>query len=353
MPDSPQVNCSSQEITNVRQAQWDSARKLRQTCWKGDEEALTTEPLGIVIPTHNRSAALLECLAHLENQTFNDFEVVVVDDGSTDTTPEQIAVYQAHTPLHIRYVRQENRGPAKARNLGISMLGTPLCLMLGDDIFASPTLVQRHVQAHAAEPDIRVACLGFTRWSTSGQRVTPFMRWLDEANVQFAYNLLLTGAKPDWRHFYSSNLSVKTDLLRRFAFNEEFPYAAMEDIELGYRIEKRFGLEIRFNPEAVADHLHPTTFRQACRRMVRAGYSAGLFYDLWPEQRPPQPSGARLGLVNKIARSPLLLNLSTVAVDLITAAVCPNRLLPYILHAHSQVGLDNQLNGDRRLAHHL
>ena len=82
------------------------------------------------------------------------------------------------------------------------------------------------------------------------------MKWLDKANMQFSYPLLFAGANADWRNFYTSNLSVKTELLRRFAFNEEFPYAAMEDTELGYRIKRRFGLEVKFVPEAVADHLH-------------------------------------------------------------------------------------------------
>jgi GT2 family glycosyltransferase len=122
------------------------------------------------------------------------------------------------------------------------------------------------------------------------------MRWLDEANVQFAYSLLLAGAKPDWSHFYTSNLSVKTELLRQFAFNEEFPYAAMEDMELGYRIKKQGGLDLRLLPEALADHLHPTTFRQACARMVRAGYSMGLFFDLWPEQRPQEQAEIASGV---------------------------------------------------------
>jgi glycosyltransferase involved in cell wall biosynthesis len=310
---------------------------------------MSTKPLGIVIPTHNRPAALLECLAHLENQTFQDFEVVVVDDGSTDNTRQQMEAYQAATPLSIRYVRQENGGPAKARNLGISMLESPICLMLGDDIFASPILVQRHFQAHQEGPEISVAVLGFTRWSTSGQEVTPFMRWLDQANMQFAYPLLFAGAKADWRNFYTSNLSVKTELLRRFAFNEEFPYAAMEDAELGYRIERRFGLEVKFVPEAVADHLHPTTFRQACGRMVRVGYSYGLFYELWPEQKPAYMSWWRKALVHVIARIPWLQKLLTVAVDLLTEAVCPNPLIGFILRTYFAVGRRNQLKSSPRL----
>lgn len=315
----------------------------------GKAKALSTKPLGIVIPTHNRSTALLECLRRLEHQSFPSFEVVVVDDGSTDATPEMMKAYLADSPLSIRYVRQVNCGPAKARNLGVSMLDTPVCLLLGDDIFASPALVQRHLEAHQKDGDMRIAALGLTRWSDSGQEVTPFMRWLDEANVQFAYPLLLSGVKPNWRHFYSSNLSLKTDLLRRFAFDEKFPYAAMEDIELAYRIDKSFGLIINFLPDAVADHLHPTTFRQACKRMIRAGYSAGLFYDLWPEQRPPEPRGLRQTGVRMIARSRSLLKLSTAAVDLITEAACPNPFIPYLLRAYFEIGLENQLR-TRRVA---
>ncbi len=98
------------------------------------------------------------------------------------------------------------------------------------------------------------------------------MRWLDESSTQFAYKELLSGSQTaDWRHFYTSNLSVKAALLREFPFCERFPYAAMEDNELGYRITTRYGLTLKFIPEALAEHWHPTTFRQACERMVRCG----------------------------------------------------------------------------------
>jgi glycosyltransferase involved in cell wall biosynthesis len=303
---------------------------------------MSTKALGIVIPTHNRCSALLTCLAHLENQTFRDFEVIVVDDGSSDTTQQQMEAYQANTSLCLQYVRQENSGPAKARNLGISMLSSPVCLMLGDDIFPSSALIQLHVQLHQSQPDLRLVGLGLTRWATTGQKVTPFMRWLDEANLQFSYPLLIAGAKPDWRHFYTSNLSVKTELLRQFTFNENFPYAAMEDMELAYRIERSIGLDVRFLPEAVADHLHPTTFLQACRRMVRVGYSFGFFYELWPEQQP-HPLGRRQAAMEMFARSPLLLKLLTHTTDLLSKAVFPNPLISFVLYCHFEAGLQSRL----------
>jgi glycosyltransferase involved in cell wall biosynthesis len=309
---------------------------------------LSGKALSVLIPTFNRPDALMECLAHLERQTFKGFEVVVVDDGSTDSTPKRIETYITKSTLEIRYVSQKNGGPAKARNLGISLLRTPLCLMLGDDIFASPNLVETHLKLHQKHADLGVAALGLTRWSPSGQVITPFMRWLDRSSTQFAYDDLLAGSQADWKHFYTSNLSVKTDLLRRFPFCENFPYAAMEDCELGYRIERQLGLTLKFIPDALADHLHPTTFRQACDRMVRVGYSARLFHELWPEQRQPLNWWKRT-VRNTLTRSPQLLKLLMRAADLCTPVLCPNPFMLCALACYRAIGYQSQRDRDGKL----
>jgi GT2 family glycosyltransferase len=234
-------------------------------------------PLAVVIPTYNRAYVLMQCLKHLEDQNCKDFEVVIVDDGSTDTTPVRMEAYLRSTPLAIRYTCQENGGPARARNHAISMVEAPIALLIGDDIFASPALVAEHLQLHQKRPAESVAGLGLSRWSEKGQSVTPFMQWLDSDGVQFDYGPLLRGKSPDWADFYTSNLSLKTKVLKEFPFDETFPYAAMEDMELACRIEARNGLEMVFLPEALAHHLHPTTFAQACRRMVMVGESTAHF----------------------------------------------------------------------------
>jgi cellulose synthase/poly-beta-1,6-N-acetylglucosamine synthase-like glycosyltransferase len=309
---------------------------------------LSGKALSVVIPTFNRADALLECLAHLEKQTFKDFEVVVVDDGSTDSTSKQMERYLTGTPLAIRYVYEENGGPAKARNRGISLLRTPLCLMLGDDIFASPNLVEAHLRLHQKYANLEVVALGFTKWSTSGQVITPFMRWIDESSTQFSYKDLLAGGQANWKHFYTSNLSVKTELLRKFPFKESFPYAAMEDSELGYRIEKQFGLTLKFVAEAQADHLHPTTFRQACDRMVRVGYSCRLFYELWPEERPPSNLLKRTAKRVFIRNSMLLKLLMSVA-NVCSRVFCPNPFMLFALACHLEIGYQSQRDGNGKL----
>lgn len=297
----------------------------------GDETAAPA--ISILIPTFNRRDALLECLAHLERQSFADFEVILVDDGSTDGTAQAIHQYLESASLRLRFFQQQNSGPAKARNLAVSLARAPLCVIIGDDIMASPTFLAEHLALHRAHPELPVAGLGLTRWSETRQLVTPFMRWMDESGSQFAYGDLLRGVQPEWRHFYTSNLSVKTELLRRNPFDERFSGALwmMEDMELGYRLQQREGLKLVFLPHALAEHIHPTDFRKACRRAYAAGLSSLVFDELWPA-RPMPPHGRLHRAVRALlCWNAWLLRPLTAITAALTRVWCPNPLLHPVL----------------------
>lgn len=300
-------------------------------------------PICVVIPTYNRSQALAICLEHLEKQSWADFEVIVVDDGSTDATPRQMEQYLTHGILRLRYFRQENSGPARARNLAISVAQSPLCLIIGDDIFASPDFVKTHLLFHQQNPELYVAGLGLTRWDESGQIVTPFMRWLDESGTQFSYHDLLAGIAPSWKHFYTSNLSLKTQALLENPFNVIFTKAAVEDLELGYRLEKQHGLRVVFLPDAIADHLHPTNFRQACRRMYGIGHSMQIFHKLWPDQQPVSYRSFRRTFRDVLCRNQWLLPPLTLLSEALTQFWCPNPLMRQVLNYHLAAGYHDHL----------
>lgn len=300
-------------------------------------------PICIVVPTYNRAHALGICLEHLERQTWSDFEVIVVDDGSTDSTSEQVEQYLSKGALRLRYFRQENSGPARARNFAISMTQSPLCLIIGDDIFASPDFVKTHLLLHQENPDLYVAGLGLTRWSESSQTVTPFMRWLDEGGTQFSYHDLFAGVVPDWKHFYTSNISLKTTVLRENPFHEGFSKAAVEDLELGYRLEVQHGLKIVFLPQALADHLHPTTFRQACKRMYSVGASMRIFHQLWPEHQPASYRSFRRAVRDMLCRNRWMLSPVTLLADLLTRLWCPNPLMRRVLDYHFAIGYHSRV----------
>ena len=81
-----------------------------------------------------------------------------MDDGSTEKTPQLLEQYAARTTLRFRHVRQNNAGPARARNHAISLLTAPLCLMIGDDIMAEPALMEKHLAFHRSHPHRSAFC---------------------------------------------------------------------------------------------------------------------------------------------------------------------------------------------------
>ncbi|WP_136806347.1 glycosyltransferase family 2 protein [Desulfosediminicola flagellatus] len=80
---------------------------------------MTAHPVSVIIPTYNRKHFLPRALDSIFRQTHKCFEVIIVDDGSTDSTEQYVRGLKYQHKCNIRYLRQENKGPAAARNLGI------------------------------------------------------------------------------------------------------------------------------------------------------------------------------------------------------------------------------------------
>jgi glycosyltransferase involved in cell wall biosynthesis len=88
--------------------------------------------VSIILPTYNRAQLICEAIDSILNQTYQDFQIIVVDDGSTDNTAE---VLKSYIPK-IRYIQQENKGPGDARNRGIEdAKGKYIAFLDSDDIW--------------------------------------------------------------------------------------------------------------------------------------------------------------------------------------------------------------------------
>ena len=246
--------------------------------------------ISVVIPTYNRIDVLLKCLNALGNQTVptDKYEVIVIDDGSTDSTKSTLDKRISNYTFSVRYFYQSNRGPASARNIGIKEAKNSIILFIGDDIIATPNLIKEHIKSHSEYPMENIAILGFTTWSPE-LVVTPFMNWLENGGPQFSYNQIenqIDLTQDLEFFFYTSNISLKRSfILQNGLFDEDFPSAAFEDTEYGFRL-KKCGLKLIYNKNAVGFHYHPMTIESVSRRMQRVGESMHILFQKQPEIIP-------------------------------------------------------------------
>jgi len=102
--------------------------------------------ISAIVPTFDRAPQLERALASIEVQTLAAGELIVVDDGSTDRTPEMVA---ERFPA-VRYLRQENRGVSAARNRGIEAARGEWIALLDSDDEWLPEKLERHCRKHLA-----------------------------------------------------------------------------------------------------------------------------------------------------------------------------------------------------------
>lgn len=221
---------------------------------------------------------LLRVVDALERQVdAPEFEIIVINDGSDDSTDVVMAQRRG-----IVFRTQPNFGPGKARNHGVSLALGKFVVFVGDDTVPERRFLAEHARVHReSNDDPLVACLGYTGWPDS-ERVTPFMDYINDFGLQFGYKLIRDGEIVPFNFFYTSNISVERKLLVAHPFDTTFPAAAWEDIELAYRLD-RLGLKIRYNAKAITRHHHPMNVDTFARRQYKVGKSGAIFYRKHPD----------------------------------------------------------------------
>jgi glycosyltransferase involved in cell wall biosynthesis len=234
------------------------------------ESELPLPQISVVIPTYQRAALLERSLESLTRQTLeaSQFEVVVVDDGSSDWTAS--VCDRLAQELSLRRLRIVNSGISAAKNLGLFASRAPLVLFFDDDDIADPGLLDAHLEAHRAHPEEHVAVLGYTTWAPELE-ITPLMEYVTEiGHLLFAYQAMDDGERLDHTYFWGGRTSCKRAFLAQHGvFDQDFP-AIIEDIELGFRLARR-GLEVVHARGARSYMLRAVTFDDFARRCVKRG----------------------------------------------------------------------------------
>ena len=212
--------------------------------------------ISVVMPTFNRADILARSLEHLARQTLpgSRFEIIVVDDGSSDHTASVLAA--APKGLRLTALRQANLGPAAARNRGIERARAPWVLFLNDDALPAPDTLQIHLDEHALRGP-RDAVLGRFPMHPDFTPTTRPVGWcMDHTTLIFDYPRMQPGRGYGSGQFYTCNISLARDFLRRLGgFDEGFVRMGAEDIEFGVRVQQQGG-RVFYRPDCVAHHAH-------------------------------------------------------------------------------------------------
>jgi glycosyltransferase involved in cell wall biosynthesis len=218
----------------------------------------TRADVSVVIPALNAASTIEGCLAALAEQTVRPGEVIVVDDGSTDETPD-IA-----RRMGARVLVQDHAGAGAARNHGARAARGVLLLFTDADCAPVQDWVERLVET--MDGDGVVAARGVT---TSDQ-AEPAARFA-QLEYDEKYRQLAKHENVEFVATYSA--AYRRDAFWRFGgFDEGFVGATSEDQELSFRLARE-GLGIAFVPSAAVRHHHHTSLRAYVRRKFWIGYA--------------------------------------------------------------------------------
>ncbi|HZY96763.1 MAG TPA: glycosyltransferase [Candidatus Cybelea sp.] len=196
----------------------------------------------IQLCTYNRAAVLARVLDACFEQTVPDdaYEVVLVDDGSSDETPDIVERARVRANCSFTVVRQPNSGLAKSRNAGIAPAGGEQIIFIDDDVIPLPNFVEEHLRAHARDP---AAIVRGGAIEVENLDVLPTPIW---SIRNYSGN-----------YFWTTNVSVPLATIRAIGgFNESFSEYGWEDIDVGLRLRER-GVRAVFYPKALVYHYKP------------------------------------------------------------------------------------------------
>ena len=244
----------------------------------------------VIVPSFNRPAALKRCLEALIRQDDPDFEIIVVDDGSA----VPLADVCAEVDPSIRCLRQDNAGPAKARNAGVRATDADFVAFTDDDCLPDPNWLRLLREAQGARPGCLVGGkvvngLPGNRYSEASQAICDYL---------YRYYRAEEGDMP---FFTSNNIGCERSHFDALGgFDETFPMAAAEDRDIGLRWREAGGALV-YAPQAQVHHHHELDLGRFWRQHANYGRGARHLHRLMTrrgKRRPKwEPPSFYVGLV--------------------------------------------------------
>lgn len=259
----------------------------------------------IIVPVYNRPDEVDELLESLSSQTFKDFEVVIVEDGSKITCKDVCDKYA--NILHLHYYYKENSGPGQSRNYGVERANGEYVLIVDSDAVAPAGFMQAIDDELQRQPS--------DAWGgpdAAHESFTDVQKAISYAMTSFFTTGGIRGGKKQLDKFYprSFNLGIRREVYLALGGFSKTRFSKMslygEDIDFSIRIYKA-GYSCRLFPEAWVWHKRRTDFRKFWRQVYNSGYARINLWRMYPEALKPVhalPSVFTLGVVGLLVLAP-------------------------------------------------
>ena len=217
--------------------------------------------VSVVIPTYNRRPILEKCLLALEQQQacplIDRYEVVVVDDGSTDGTPDWLRQNASRFP-HVRLIEQSHGGPAEGRNRGVDHAQGDVIVFIDSDLVVTDSFLSCHAGSLVSS------------WAERGDRLCfTYGAVVNTANFEQPTAERHKLRDLSWAYFATGNVAIDKEVLQRAGlFDTGFRLYGWEDLELGERL-RRMGVKLIKCPAAVGYHWHPALTLDQIPRLIQ------------------------------------------------------------------------------------
>ena len=227
--------------------------------------------ISVQICSYNRKHLLERSLRALMAQELpkDQYEIVFVDDGSTDGSADMARGLAAEGVCRIKVFSKPNDGLSRARNLGIRNCEGEILLFMDDDTFADPALLREHLAIHDQHPDAVV---------------TGWVNHIEELDPQGPRQYVMADYSRSF--FWTSNVSVRKKYVDEVGgFSDDFLEYGWEDMELGYRL-KQLGLKKYVNDKAIVSHYKPPKQKKDLPGMLRQSESSARSALIYIRKRP-------------------------------------------------------------------
>jgi len=236
--------------------------------------------VSLVIPTFNRLQTLKQTLASIENLNFpmEELEVIVVDDGSTDGTFEWLQEVSKGYSCNLQALRQENAGPAAARNTGIFAAQGEFVALTDSDCILDSEWLHELLSGFGA-PEI--AGTGGVVRAVADDLISRYFAFTK------AYDTRVIAGTSRAIYLLTLNACYRRDLLLQVGGFDPWFRPAGEDPDLCFRLRKK-GFEFGYQPKAILEHHHRCTLRAFYRTFLVYGIGKALIeknHGIWGDRR--------------------------------------------------------------------